>query len=124
MKKLPLIILLVIFSVTVYAQKSSKSDDELEKQYIERAHKSYQYKKIYADVQEVKFNVKLAKDGTLKKYQVVNQYNDLLGHYLGNKNTLKEVETVLNKKGDALIKFTLLKCAARLALDDAAEKIN
>jgi len=124
MKKYLLIILFGILSITSYAQKLSKNEDELKKEYLERAHKSYEYKKAFEDVNEVKINVKLAKDGTLSSAQVINQYNNLLASHLGPRKTLKGVEDVINKKGDAYIQYTLLRCAAKLALEDAAEKSN
>lgn len=86
------------------------------------AFEATEYKKAVTDVNELRINIDLAKKGFLDKTDVVNQYNKTLGESLGKVTSLDEAEKMLVKNGDAYIQMTLLKAAANIALDKAAEQ--
>lgn len=73
-------------------------------------------------VNELKINIGLAKEGFLNKDRVLKQYNETLGKTVGEAGNLNEAEELLVKNGDAYIQMTLLKAAANLALEEAAQK--
>jgi hypothetical protein len=74
-----------------------------------------------ADIERLKIDVDLAKEGFLTKESVVKQYNETIGKTAGKLKDLSEVEDFLVKGGDAYIKMTLYKAAANYALEEAAK---
>jgi len=78
-------------------------------------------KNVVQDVNELKINIGLAKQGFVDKEKVVNQYNETIGKTTGLVTTLDEAEQGVVKNGDAYIKMTLYKATAQLALGDAAK---
>lgn len=89
---------------------------------LNKAFGASDYSKAVQQLDELKINVDLARDGFLKKKDVLNQYNESLGKTMGKASSLAEVENKLTKDGPAYIKMTLYKAAAQLALQDAAKK--
>lgn len=83
---------------------------------------SDEYVKAYTNVSTLRINLDLAKRGIIDKTGVVKQYNETIGKTTGAVKTLDEVEQGLAKNADAYIKFTLLKAAAQIALQKAAEQ--
>ncbi|SKA29752.1 hypothetical protein SAMN04488128_103168 [Chitinophaga eiseniae] len=83
---------------------------------------SNEYAKAYAQISTLKNNLELAKKGFIDKTGVVKQYNETIGKTTSAVKTLDEVEQGLAKNADAYIKFTLLKAAAQVALQKAAEQ--
>lgn len=81
-----------------------------------------QYTKAVENVNELKINIQLAKEGFIDKNKVVKEYNETIGKTTGQVKTLDEAEQALNKNADAYIEFTLLKAAANVALGEAAKK--
>lgn len=79
------------------------------------------YSKAIQEVNTLKQNVELAKDGFIKKNDVVKEYNDTIGKTTGQVKTLDEVEKVLTKNGDAYIQMMLQKAIATEAFKKAAE---
>lgn len=79
-------------------------------------------KDAVANVNELRINIDLAKQGFLDKDEVVKQYNKTIGETTGKVSSLDEAEKELVKNGDAYIKMTLYKAAAQLALEKAADK--
>lgn len=86
------------------------------------AFQSTEFKNAVKIVDELRINIDLAKKGILDKTQVTEQYNKVLGDTFGNASNLDEAEQNLIKNGQAYVDMTLLKAAANLALDKAAEK--
>ena len=80
------------------------------------------YAKAVSNVSELRINIDLAKQGFLKKTDVVKQYNETIGKTTGQVKNLDEAEQSLNKNAEAYIRFTLLKAAANIALDKSAQK--
>lgn len=106
-----------VFSFATGLKNAAKSANMLGE-----AFSSSEYKQAVTDVNELRINIDLAKQGFLDKTDVLNQYNETLGKTLGKVSNLDEAEKMLVKNGDAYIKMTLLKAAANLALDNAAKK--
>lgn len=79
------------------------------------------YKEAVKNVNELRINIDLAKQGFLDKGKVLKQYNETLGDTIGEAGSLNEAEQLLIKNGDAYIKMTLYKAAANIALEEAAK---
>lgn len=78
--------------------------------------------RAYEEVNTLKNNIDLAKNGIIDKNKVVKQYNETIGKTTGAVRTLEQAEKALAENADAYIKFTLLKAAAQIALQKAAEQ--
>jgi len=87
-----------------------------------KALESTEYTNAIKNVNELRINIELAKDGFLDKTKVLHQYNDTIGKTTGKVASLEEAEKQLGLNADAYIKMTLYKAAANLALEDAAKK--
>jgi len=83
---------------------------------------SAEYVKASTEVNTLKQNIEAAKQGFISKEDVVKQYNDTIGKTTGEVKSLDQAEKELAKNADAYIKFTLLKAAANIALQKAAEE--
>jgi hypothetical protein len=83
---------------------------------------SSEYSKAISNVAELTENIKLAKEGFLRKTDVLNEYNKTLGASLGYTDNLNQAEANIIKNGENYIKITLLKASAQLALQEAAKK--
>lgn len=79
--------------------------------------------KAVSDVNQLREEVKLAKDGFLDKEQVVKHYNETMGKTAGLVSDLNGVEEQLIKNGDAFIKMQLYKATATLAQAEAAKEM-
>ncbi len=80
------------------------------------------FEKATVEVETLKTEIDLAKQGFLDKEKVLKQYNDTVGKTTGQTDSLSKAEQLLIDKGPAYIKVMLLKAAATLALEDAAKK--
>lgn len=78
------------------------------------------FKKAFTDVNQLRINIELAKQGFIDKKEVVDQYNKTIGTTTGIVKNLNEAEQNLNKNANAYIKTTLFKAAANIALEEAA----
>jgi hypothetical protein len=87
----------------------------------EESYKDQGVVKAATDLNSLKINVDLAKNGFIDKQKVVDQYNDTIGKTIGVVKSLDEVESIIVKNGDAYIKMMLFKAAATLALEAAAK---
>lgn len=107
-----------------YTRKAKKETDGLSSSVdvVSKSFEAASYKDALKNVDELRINIGLAKDGFLKKEEVLKQYNETIGKTTGEVNSLNEAETALNKNAEAYIKFTLLKATAQLALEAAAKK--
>ena len=114
--------LFTIFSKEIFAMIGSTEKAATSQDLLNKAIENAEYKKAAHDVNELRINIDLAKEGFLDKKTVVDQYNKTLGDTLGRVTTLDEAEKMLVKNGDAYIQMTLLKAAANLALDEAGKK--
>jgi len=73
------------------------------------------------EIESLRINIDLAKQGILSKQQVIKQYNDSLGKAAGSVKTLEEAEASLIKNGDAYVQMTLQKAIANTAFVKQAE---
>lgn len=94
---------------------------EMEQQALNEAYKDSSVKEAVKDIEELKINIKLAKDGMIDKEKVVKQYNESIGKTTGLVNSLDEAEKELVRNGDDYIQMMLYKAAATLALDKSAQ---
>lgn len=83
---------------------------------------STDFKKAISNVEELRINFNLAKEGLIDKKDVLDQYNKTIGKTTGLVDTFKEAEQSLAKNADAYVKMTLYKAAATLALEEASKK--
>ena len=81
-----------------------------------------EYKSAIKNVEQLTINLDLAKRGFIDKDEVVKLYNETIGETIGKVSTLDEVEQQLVKNGPAYLEMMLLKAAANVALDKAAQK--
>jgi hypothetical protein len=88
---------------------------------LNKAFEDSSVKNAVENVNELRINIGLAKDGFLDKEAVVKQYNETIGTTTGLVSSLDEAEIELVKNADAYIKMTLYKAAAQLALEEAAK---
>ena len=79
--------------------------------------------KAVGDVNQLREEVKLAKDGFIDKSKVVEHYNETMGKTTGIVSSLDAVEQQLVKNGDAYIKMQLYKATATLAQAEAAKEM-
>lgn len=79
--------------------------------------------KAVSDVNQLREEVKLAKDGFLDKEKVIKHYNETMGKTAGLVSDLDGVEQQLVKNGDAFIKMQLYKATATLAQSEAAKEM-
>lgn len=79
--------------------------------------------KAVSDVNQLREEVKLAKDGFLDKEKVIKHYNETMGKTAGLVSDLDAVEQQLVKNGDAFIKMQLYKATATLAQAEAAKEM-
>src|SRR5690606_37051213 len=79
------------------------------------------FKKAISSVNDLKINVDLARNGVIKKDDVVKQYNKTIGDSAGKLKTFADVEDFIVKKSDAYIQAMLLRAAANTALEEAAK---
>ena len=74
-----------------------------------------------SNVNELRNEIDLAKNGFLDKDKVVEHYNETIGKTTGLVSSLDQAEKEITKNGDAYIKMTLYKAAATIALQEAAK---
>lgn len=84
---------------------------------------STDFKKAISNVEELRINFNLAKEGLIDKKDVLDQYNKTIGKTTGLVDTFNEAEQSLAKNADAYVKMTLYKAAATLALEEASKKV-
>lgn len=110
-----------------YISKLIKGEDSLDafKKKVELLNKAFEDGSVAdaaKNINELRINIDLAKDGFLDKDKVVNQYNETIGKTTGEVKTLDEAEKALVKNGKAYVQMTLFKAAAQLSLQEAAKK--
>lgn len=99
-----------------------KTVDDLNDAYdvVNMTIESTDYKNAVQNIQTLKDEVQLAKEGFISKDGVVKHYNDTLGATMGIVKNLNDVEKKLIDNGDAYIEMMLMKTSANLALEKAA----
>lgn len=111
------------FLISKLSELSAKTDQAAKSQEtLNKAMDEGDYQQAVKNVNELRNEINLAKEGFLKKEEVVKHYNETIGKTTGQVKSLDEAEQALNKNAAAYIKFTLLKAAANVALDESAKK--
>ena len=80
-------------------------------------------KNAITNVNELRINIDLAKQGFINKDQVVKQYNETIGKTTGLVSNLEEAEKELEKNADAYVRMTLYKTASNLAMQESAKQL-
>lgn len=93
------------------------------KNVTEQAFNDKSVQEAVKNVNELKNEIDLAKQGFIDKNKVVEHYNETIGKTTGIVNSLEQAEKKLIETGDAYIKMTLFKAAANIALDQAAKDL-
>lgn len=104
--------------------KGREAIDEFKKraELLGKALDSTEYKNAVQNVNELRINIDLAKQGLISKEGVLKQYNESIGKTTGQVKSLDEAEQALTRNGEAYVKMMLFKAAANLALEEAAKK--
>lgn len=113
---------IVTWIASLFKAKESISSVQIAQEHLNKALESTEYATAIKNVEELRINVDLAKNGFIAKKDVVEQYNETIGKTTGQVKTLDEVEQQLVKNADAYIQMTMYKAAANLALEEAAKK--
>ena len=80
------------------------------------------YQDAVKNVESLRINLELARDGVISKKQVIDEYNKSIGQVTGEIKSMYEAEQFITNSSEAYIKAMLLRQAATLALEDAAKK--
>lgn len=106
-----------------YQQKAKKETVEFTgaTETLNKALEGTEYKNAITNVNELKINIGLAKQGLISKEGVLKQYNETIGKTTGRVSNLDQAEKQLAKNADNFIRVTLLKAAAQVALESAAK---
>lgn len=113
-------LLKLIASLDIFKAKITDSASRVTA--FKNAFSSNEFKGAVQNVQELTINIDLAKRGLVDKDAVVKQYNESIGKTTGAVTNLDEAEKGLVKNAANFIRFTLLKAAAQLSLQKAAEE--
>lgn len=70
---------------------------------------------------ELRNDVELAKQGLVKKSDVIKRFNETAGQVMGKQATFAAVDKKLKKDGDTYVKYLFLKEEARISYEKAAE---
>lgn len=110
--------------ITDMVSKLVSASDEAAKaqELLNKAYSSQEVVQAIANVNQLREDIQLAKEGFLDKNDVVKEYNQTIGKTAGEVLSLDEAEKELNKNADAYIKFTLYKAAANYAFEESAKK--
>ena len=110
-------------AIGIAAYRKSASDAVITQKNLNEALKEAgnEYAKAIQDVNSLRNNVELAKQGFISKEAVVKEYNESLGKTIGEVKTLDGVEQALNKNAQAYIDFTFAKATATAALAQASK---
>lgn len=101
--------------------KESIDSAKISLETLNKAAASTEFSSAIKNVNELRINIDLAKQGFLSKEKVLKQYNESIGQTTGEVKTLDAAEKALVKNGNAYIRLTLLKAAAQIALEEAAK---
>lgn len=107
-----------LFNVGESFDKFKKSQETLNKSLEEG---NSEYADAVKNVNELRINIDLAKEGFLRKDDVVKQYNETIGKTTGEVKNLEQAEKALQANADNYIKFTLYKAAAQQAFNEASK---
>lgn len=103
--------------------KGGQAFDEAKERFntLNKAFESKSVLKAVSDIELLRTNINLARQGFIDKKDVIDQYNKSIGQTTGQITTLDQAEQQIVKNGQAYIQMTLLKAAANLANEEAAQ---
>jgi hypothetical protein len=111
------------FVDNLFATQSS-IDELIETQKdLNKAFEDSSVKEAVTNVNELRINIELAKEGFINKEQVVKQYNETIGKTTGLVSNIDEAEKQLARNADAYVEMTLYKTAANLAMEESAKQL-
>lgn len=113
---------IVAFVSNIFKSKTAIDEAKLSVDNLNKAFDESSVKDAVKNINELTINVGLARQGFLKKEDVVKQYNETIGKTTGLVKDLDEVEKILVENGQAYIQMMLFKAAANLALEEASKK--
>jgi len=113
----------IFFQLTIHAQ-TSKSEKQLRQEILQKAKQTSEYKDIYTQIRTLQTNVSLAKEGLISKLQLLNHYNNGLGQSMGKAKDFKSLNKIVADKSNSFLTMRLYQIAAKVALENAAEKDN
>lgn len=115
-----------IFEYATRATGAAKVTEDLKKQMEDMKLAVHESEKEFAGaftaVESLRINVDLAKEGFIKKDDVLKQYNETMGKTTGKLIDFNDIERKLIDSGPAYIQMMLLRAAANQALEAAAKK--
>jgi len=100
----------------------STNDAEKAQEALNKAYSDSSVTSAIENVNKLRTDIQLAKEGVLDKTKVLKEYNDTIGKTTGEVKSLDEAEKDLGKNAEAYIRFTLLKAASNYALQESAKK--
>ncbi len=103
--------------IVVGTNDAEKAQDALNKAYSDSSVTS-----AIENVNKLRTDLQLAKEGVIDKDKVLKEYNETIGKTTGEVKSLDEAEKDLGKNAQAYIQFTLLKAASNYALQESAKK--
>ncbi|MGM9478653.1 hypothetical protein ACS5PU_19675 [Pedobacter sp. GSP4] len=124
MKKLMLSLLICLCFQCVVKAQSSKSEEQLRQEILLQAKKTQEYKDVYLQIRTLENNINLAKKGTINKTQLLNHYNNNLGRSMGRAKDFNRLSKLVTNKSKSFLQMRLYQIAAKIALEEAAEKDN
>lgn len=117
------LLICLCFQCIVKAQ-SSKSEEQLRQEILLKAKKTQEYKDVYLQIRTLENNINLAKKATINKTQLLNQYNNNLGRSMAKAKDFNGLSRLVTNKSKPFLQMPLYQIAAKVALEEAAEKDN
>ena len=111
------------FITNLFSTKKAIDSLNESQEYLNKALGEMSVKNAITNVNELRINIGLAKEGFIDKDQVVKQYNETIGKTTGLVSNIDEAEKQLGKNADAYVKMTLYKTAANLAMEQSAKTL-
>jgi hypothetical protein len=109
------------FISSIFKSKDAMDVASLSIQNYNKSLKDTKYKDAIDDINQLRVNLMLYKDGLLTQKQVVDEFNESLGKSTKEIKSVAEAEQFLIDKGPAFIKMSFLKAAALNAQSDASK---
>lgn len=105
---------------------AKKGFDELKvsQEALNKAFEDTSFVKAIEEVQELKTNLELAKQGFIDKEGVIKQYNESIGKVTKEVKTLKEAEQGLIDNAENYVKASLYKAAADFSREESAKRLS
>lgn len=114
---------MVDFTKSLFAGKHAIDEVKEAQNALNEAFTSDEVKTAVKNVEDLRQNIQLAKDGIIDKEKVVKLYNETIGKTTGEVKNLEQAEKALAKNADAYVQMSLYKAAAAAAQDEAVKAL-